>query len=78
MTFTYEELAWSAARMLAYLIGGLLLCGIAVIITVALAVTIKEHTKTPRQRASRRQSSAKRFRCSSDTRSRRTSSPSKK
>jgi hypothetical protein len=35
---TEEELIWAAARMLAYTLGGLLLCGI----------TIKERIKAPR------------------------------
>ncbi|MFF4444254.1 hypothetical protein [Streptomyces sp. NPDC001502] len=78
MTLTYEELAWAAAFMLAWVIGALLLCGITIIVIVALTATVKEHTKTSRQRTSRRQSAAKRFRHSPDTRSRRTSPPSKK
>ncbi|WP_331742709.1 hypothetical protein [Streptomyces sp. NBC_01006] len=49
MTFTEEDLVWAAARMLACLFGALLLCGIVIIITVAVAVTVKEHRKSPRQ-----------------------------
>ncbi|MFD5415577.1 hypothetical protein [Streptomyces nojiriensis] len=78
MTFTYEEVAWAAALMLACVIGALLLCGITIVITVALTATVKERAKAPRQRTSRRQSSAKRLRHSPDTRPRGTSSPSEK
>ncbi|MFI5669832.1 hypothetical protein [Streptomyces sp. NPDC051704] len=48
MTFTYEESAWAAARLLACLLGALLLFGIAVIIAVSLGVTIKEHMRSRR------------------------------
>ncbi|MGW2995465.1 hypothetical protein ACWDA9_28200 [Streptomyces sp. NPDC001193] len=48
MTFTYEESAWAAARLLAYLLGALLLFGIAIVIAVALGVTVKEHVKSRR------------------------------
>ncbi|MFF3652634.1 hypothetical protein ACFYXV_28830 [Streptomyces sp. NPDC002181] len=48
MTFTYAESAWAAARLLACLLGGLLLFGVAIVITVALGVTVKEHMKARR------------------------------
>ncbi|TDU73589.1 MULTISPECIES: hypothetical protein [unclassified Streptomyces] len=48
MTVTKEELIWATIRMLGQAAGMLLLLGIAIIITAALAVTIKEHTKPPR------------------------------
>ncbi|MFE5766999.1 hypothetical protein ACFQ7O_01330 [Streptomyces sp. NPDC056485] len=48
MTFTYEESAWAAVRLLAYLLGALLLFGVAIIIAVALGVTVKEHMKARR------------------------------
>lgn len=46
MTFTREELAWAAARMLAYGTGALLLLAITVIITLAITVTFKDHRKS--------------------------------
>ncbi|MFI8260858.1 MULTISPECIES: hypothetical protein [unclassified Streptomyces] len=48
MTFTYEESARAAAHMLSHLLGALLLFGIAIIIAVALGVTVKEHMKSRR------------------------------
>ncbi|MFF3862645.1 hypothetical protein [Streptomyces sp. NPDC002209] len=49
MDLTYEDLIWAAARWLAYGIGALILLGTTVIIGIAIAVTIKERTKTRRQ-----------------------------
>lgn len=42
VTFTHGELLGAATRMLAYLVGTLLLCGIVITIAVALTVTVKE------------------------------------
>ncbi|WP_159046120.1 hypothetical protein [Streptomyces sp. WM6372] len=49
MTFTEEDLIWAATRTLGCLLGALLLCGIIITLTVAIAITIKKRINPPRQ-----------------------------
>ncbi len=48
MTFTYEEVFWAATRVLAWMVGALLLCGVVIVMATALTVAVKQRTGTRR------------------------------
>ncbi|MFJ4865366.1 hypothetical protein [Streptomyces sp. NPDC088748] len=48
MTFTHEEVLWAATRVLAWVVGALLLCAIVIVIAVALTVAVKRRTGSRR------------------------------
>ncbi|MET9602250.1 MULTISPECIES: hypothetical protein [unclassified Streptomyces] len=48
MTFTHEEVFWAATRVLAWVVGAVLLCAIVIVIAVALTVAVKRRTGSRR------------------------------
>ncbi|WP_159062001.1 hypothetical protein [Streptomyces sp. WM6368] len=48
MTFTHEEVFWAATRVVAWVVGALLVCAIVIVVAVALTVAVKRRTGSRR------------------------------